>query len=157
MNYGHASTFVEAAHYPMLREIAIKLLSSLDYYGICEVEFKHDERDNIPKLLEVNARFWGWHTFARRCGANYPYMLYCDLYGVEAPEFTLTPEGVHWVKTITDLPVALGEILKKNLSVSSFLQEYSGRVENATFARNDPLPFFAEWILFPYLWLKRGY
>jgi D-aspartate ligase len=157
MDYGHASTFVEAVDYPLLKEISVQLLRSLDYYGVCEVEFKLDPRDNVPKLLEVNPRFWGWHTLARKCGANYPYMLYCDIYGFRMPEFGSNHVGARWVKTITDLPVVLGEIWRGNLSLPALFREYSGAVENATFVRHDPLPFVAEWFLIPYLWFKRGY
>jgi predicted ATP-grasp superfamily ATP-dependent carboligase len=157
MNYGQASTFVETVDYPVLREISVQLLSSLDYYGVCEVEFKHDRRDDLPKLLEVNARFWGWHTLVRRCGANYPHLLYCDIYGKRPPQFTLDTRGVRWVKLITDLPIVIVEMAKQRLSLRSVLLQYSGRLESATFACCDPVPFFAEWVLAPYLLRKRGY
>ena len=39
------------------------------------VEFKIDERDDVPKLLEVNARFWGSLQLAISSGVDFPFLL----------------------------------------------------------------------------------
>jgi len=40
------------------------------------VEFKLDPRDGLPKLMEVNPRFWGSLSLAITAGVNFPYLLY---------------------------------------------------------------------------------
>ncbi len=40
------------------------------------VEFKLDPRDNTPKLMEINPRFWGSLALAIESGVNFPYLLY---------------------------------------------------------------------------------
>lgn len=47
------------------------------------VEFKEDIRDKIPKLIEVNARFWGSLALAISAGIDFPYLLYCMATGQE--------------------------------------------------------------------------
>ena len=40
------------------------------------VEFKVDPRDNQPKLMEVNPRWWGSLQLSILSGVNFPYLLY---------------------------------------------------------------------------------
>ena len=47
------------------------------------VEFKMDKRDNRPKLMEVNARFWGSLQLAISSGIDFPYLLCCLATGQE--------------------------------------------------------------------------
>ncbi len=44
---------------PIAKEYTERLLNHLNWHGVAMVEFKLDERDNIPKLMEINGRFWG--------------------------------------------------------------------------------------------------
>ena len=39
------------------------------------VEFKLDERDNVPKLMEINGRFWGSLQLAIDAGVDFPRIL----------------------------------------------------------------------------------
>ena len=39
------------------------------------VEFKLDERDGLPKLMEINGRFWGSLQLAIDAGVNFPEIL----------------------------------------------------------------------------------
>ena len=40
------------------------------------VEFKIDREENVAKLIEVNARFWGSLQLAISCGVDFPYLLF---------------------------------------------------------------------------------
>ena len=40
------------------------------------VEFKTDPRDNQPKLMEVNPRWWGSLQLSILSGVDFPYLLY---------------------------------------------------------------------------------
>lgn len=52
------------------------LLKALDWQGVAMVEFKVDRRDGVPKLMEVNGRFWGSLQLAIDAGADFPLLLY---------------------------------------------------------------------------------
>ena len=59
-----------------MKQYAEKLLEALDWHGIAEVEFRMDLRDETPKLMEINPRFWGSLSVAIRAGVDFPYLLY---------------------------------------------------------------------------------
>lgn len=156
MDFGHASTFVETVDIPELEELGTRLLAAADYHGICEVEFKHDRRDGKYKLLEVNTRAWGWHSIGLGAGVNFPYLLYKDLIGEEVP-IIRNVEQMKWLRLSTDLPTALKEISKGKLSFSEYISSLRGKKEFAIFSWRDPLPFFMEFVIAPYLFKKRGF
>ena len=54
------------------------LLKKIAYRGIFSAEFKYDSRDNLFKLLEVNARPWWYVEFAAQCGVDVCSMAYAD-------------------------------------------------------------------------------
>ena len=60
-----------------LVEVASKLLESLDWNGVAEVDFMWDGTDDgEAHLIEVNPRFWGGLFHAIESGVDYPWMLY---------------------------------------------------------------------------------
>ncbi|MGH2886995.1 MAG: ATP-grasp domain-containing protein, partial [Solirubrobacteraceae bacterium] len=78
VDFGRASTFVRTIEFPEVEEASIRFLRSIDYYGLVELEYKYDRRDGVPKLLDVNARTWGYHSLGQRAGVDFPYLLYAD-------------------------------------------------------------------------------
>jgi D-aspartate ligase len=156
MDFGHASTFVELVNCPDLEVIAAKFLKLVGYYGIAEVEFMHDPRDRIYKLLEVNPRFWGWHSLAIAAGVDLPYMVYQDLLG-EQVTASSPSSCLKWIRMITDFPTVCTELLKGNMTVGEYVKSLKGRKTMAVFAVDDPLPAIVEILLVPYLWVRRGF
>ncbi len=73
---GGASTLRESVQKDDIREMGQTLLKKLDWFGPAMVEFKLDPRDNTPKLMEINPRFWGSLALAIESGVNFPYLLY---------------------------------------------------------------------------------
>ena len=80
---GGPSTLRESVRHPQIEELGIRLLQSLDWYGVAMVEFKVDPRDNQPKLMELNPRFWGSLALAIHAGVDFPYLLYKMAMGEE--------------------------------------------------------------------------
>ncbi len=64
---------------PMARDISTQLLNHLQWHGVAMVEFKMDDRDNIPKLMEINGRFWGSLQLAIDAGVDFPALLIATL------------------------------------------------------------------------------
>jgi predicted ATP-grasp superfamily ATP-dependent carboligase len=74
---GGVSVLCESAPVsPLMRDYSIKLLKALGWHGVAMVEFKIDSRDNVPKIMEINGRFWGSLQLAINAGIDFPYMLY---------------------------------------------------------------------------------
>ncbi|MBE9569096.1 MAG: ATP-grasp domain-containing protein [Proteobacteria bacterium] len=73
---GGASTLRESARYDDIRDMALTLLKKLDWFGVAMVEFKLDPRDGVPKLMEINPRFWGSLHLSVEAGVNFPYLMY---------------------------------------------------------------------------------
>ena len=156
MDFGHATTYALSVHIPELEEKSNKLLREMGYSGVAEIEFMKDEKENLFKFIEINGRFWGWHTLAMEAGVNFPYILYCSMLGKELiiPE---ARDGAKWVRLLTDIPTVIGEIVHGRLSFSKYFRSLQGRKSFAVFSIKDPLPAFVEMLLIPYLWIKRGF
>ena len=73
---GGASTLRESVRRDDIRDMALTLLKALDWFGVAMVEFKLDPRDGLPKLMEINPRFWGSLALAIESGVNFPHLLY---------------------------------------------------------------------------------
>jgi len=73
---GGPSTLRKGVWRPDLIMLGFKLLRSMEWFGIAMVEFKEDPRDGIPKLMEVNPRFWGSLELSILSGVDFPYLLY---------------------------------------------------------------------------------
>ena len=72
---GGPSTLREGVEHPQVMELGLSLLKSLNWTGVGMVEFKMDPRDGIPKLMEVNPRFWGSLELAIISGVDFPYLM----------------------------------------------------------------------------------
>jgi predicted ATP-grasp superfamily ATP-dependent carboligase len=74
---GGPSTLRESCRHEEAEAYAEKLLHALKFQGVAMVEFKVDPRDNVPKLMEINPRFWGSLPLAIAAGVDFPYIVYC--------------------------------------------------------------------------------
>lgn len=72
---GGPSTLREGVEHPQIMELGFSLLKSLNWKGVAMVEFKMDPRDGIPKLMEINPRFWGSLHLAVVSGVDFPYLM----------------------------------------------------------------------------------
>jgi predicted ATP-grasp superfamily ATP-dependent carboligase len=154
--FGRASTYVETIDLPEIVEPAERLLRAIGYYGLVEVEFKRDARDGGYRLLDVNARTWGYHTLGQSAGVDFPAMLMADQLGEPVSERAAVP-GVRWIRLVTDLPTAAVEIAAGRLSVRDYVRSLLQSDAEAVLSRDDPLPGLAEIALVPYLAIKRGF
>ncbi len=155
--FGRASTFVETIEHPELEELSQRFLRKIGYYGLVELEYKHDVRDGQTKLLDVNARTWGYHSLGQRAGVDFPYLLYADQLSRPVPDALRAPAGVSWVRLATDVPTAVLELARGALGWRSYARSLRRANVEAVFASDDPAPGLAELALLPYLALRRGF
>lgn len=52
------------------------LAAEMKWHGVLMADFRLDERDNTPRLLEMNPRLWGSLYQAVASGVEVPYLLY---------------------------------------------------------------------------------
>jgi D-aspartate ligase len=154
--FGRASTFVETVDRPQLEAFSESFLRAIDYYGLVEMEYKLDPRDGQYKLLDVNARTWGYHTLGLGAGVDFPYLLFADQLGTPTTSCR-TQTGVKWVRLATDLPTGILEMLKGRQGCRAYFQSLKGFQVESVFSREDPLPSLVELMLIPYLYVKRGF
>jgi D-aspartate ligase len=154
--FGRASTFVETIEAPLLETLSKRFLSAINYYGLVELEYKLDARDGQYKLLDVNARTWGYHSLGRLAGVDFPYLLFTDQVGLPVEEQRARP-GVSWVRFVTDLPAGVEEILRGRLDWRAYLRSLRSAGVESVFSYKDPLPGIVELALVPYLAVRRGY
>ena len=95
LQFGRSSTYVETIDVPILEKFSQRFLRAIDYYGLVELEFKLDPRDSQYKLLDVNARTWGYHSLGAGAGVDFSYMLYADQVGI--PVVTLQGSAGSWL------------------------------------------------------------
>ena len=155
--FGRASTFVQTIEHPELERLSERFLRRIGYYGLVELEYKHDERDGQTKLLDVNARTWGYHSLGQRAGVDFPYLLYADQLSLEVPEGLRAAPGVSWIRVATDLPTAAVQLARGALEWPAYMRSLRAANVESVFCRDDPLPGLAEVGLLPYLAAKRGF
>ena len=155
MDFGKATTFVKSVEIPLLRSYSERLLSVMNYYGMAEVEFMRDPRDGSFKLLEINPRSWKWHTLAIRAGLDLPYLVFSDLMGRPVGNILKGNLDVKWVELISDFYIAVGEMLKGNLSLREYADSFRGTCEFAIASKDDPKPFLSYLLMLPYLFFAR--
>jgi len=154
--FGRASTYVETIELPELEQLSERFLREIDYYGLVELEYKLDDRSGEHKLLDVNARTWGYHTLGMRAGVDFPVMLFADQLGRPVEPRHARP-GVRWVRLATDIPTAAVELARGRLDLRAYIRSLGSADEEAVFSRRDPLPGLVEVALIPYLSVKRGF
>ena len=156
LDFGKSSTFVVAAYDAEIERLSKQVIKALNYTGLAEVEWKRDAKDGRPLFLEVNARSWGWHSLSTKVVGNIGRMLYDYLvYGKRSP--TEATYGYRWVKYITDTPIAIQLILRRELTVRDYLAGLREKLVCCEYEHGDPYPLFLQLPLAPYLLMKRGF
>jgi D-aspartate ligase len=154
--FGRASTCVETIDLPILESLSERFLRAINYYGLVEVEFKLDPRDGQYKLLDVNARTWGYHSLGFAAGVDFPFMLYADQIGETAMASRGIP-GHLWIRLLTDIPTGIVEVSGRRIRLRDYLESLRHVHTDAVFSKEDPLPGIVEFLLLPYLFLKKGF
>jgi D-aspartate ligase len=154
--FGRAATFVETVECPELLAPTLRFLSAMNYYGLAEIEYKLDAREGQYKLLDVNARTWGFHCLGPSAGVDFSYLLFADQIGQPVQGGRGRP-GVGWIRMVTDIPTSLSDIIAGRLDVRTYLKSLRDFSTESVFSPEDVMPTLAELALLPYLAVKRGY
>ena len=152
--FGRASSYVESISLPEIEELSERFLKKIKYYGLVEIEYKLDPRDGQYKLLDVNARIWGFHSIGFPAGIDFPYLLFADQLG-EQTTHCRGEAGIGWLRLITDVPTAFSQVVSRQTDARSYFRSLKRTRVESVFCREDPLPSIAEVALLPYLIAKK--
>ena len=78
------------------------LLAAMRHRGAFNAEFKHDERDGLFKLIEVNPRPWIHVAFAAACGVDVLPMVYRDALELPVEPVVSYSVGRHHAAYLSD-------------------------------------------------------
>lgn len=154
-------TYNETTVIPELKESSLRILHEIGYYGLCEVEFIKDPKDQKYKFLEINPRSWLQITITNQTNSPlipliyYYYQQKTDLVNkilqTDAGEF----HHIKWVHFWQDFYVCILESLKGTLHLQEYLDTFKGKIEYAVESWDDPLPFLFEPALYCVSSLKK--
>jgi D-aspartate ligase len=152
--FGRAATYVETVDAPEIEELSERFLKAIEYHGIVEIEYKRDFRDGKYKLLDVNARAWGFHAIGLGCGIDFPYALYADQLDRPIEPVRASP-GIGWLRLVTDIPTASSDLIHGRLSLRDYVRSLIATRVESVFDWKDPIPAFAEIMFLPYFIFKK--
>lgn len=146
LRFGTA-TLAESIEKSELLQPSKKLMKTLNYTGICEIEYLLDIRDNKYKLIEINARSWLWIGLAKACGVNYAKIAYEYVNGVEIQELKNYEIGTIWFNPITNIFFGIKGLLLRRIKLKSIFENIPKKKINALFQKGDQKPGFMYFIL----------
>jgi predicted ATP-grasp superfamily ATP-dependent carboligase len=131
---------VQAVPIPDIVETSRRLLATLEFSGISEIEYKRDARNGRYVLIEINTRHWDQHALGAAVGVNLTRALYADLVGDPVPAMVQSPHAVSWIAEEGYL-VGLKDALRgTGYPLRQYLKPLLGRKAWATLAWSDPRP-----------------
>jgi predicted ATP-grasp superfamily ATP-dependent carboligase len=139
VEFGYTSTYVEVADEPEVVEAARRLLASIRYRGLVEIEFKRDPRDGKLKVLDVNPRPWSWFGLAAAAGIDLGAMLWAVARG-EPVERPSAPRRASWMYLARDAVASAKLISSGRLAVGDYLRSFASVRAWAAFAASDMAP-----------------
>jgi len=152
--FGRAATYVETIDAPEIEVLSERFLKAINYHGVVEIEYKRDPRSGEYKLLDVNARPWGFHAIGPAAGIDFPYLIYADQMNLPI-EPVRARAGVGWLRLISDIPTAISDLLHGSVTLTTYLKSLGATRTESVFSWSDPVPLFAEFAMLPYIAAKK--
>lgn len=122
-----------------IKDHALKLLRSVNWTGVAEVEFIFDAEGN-PRLLEVNPRFWMPLNLAIKSGVDFPYLLYKLAAGEKVEATAQYKVGLKYRWVLPNEILWLMHTSDKLRGIREFLDFWSEDTCYGELSFKDPLP-----------------
>jgi len=130
---------VAAANETVQRQ-AEKLLRSVEYSGIMDIDYRLDGRDGQYKLLDFNPRIGAnFRMFEQESGLDVVRAQHLDLTGRPLPDSPMV-EGRKLVVEPYDAAASLYHLRRSGLGLRAWWGSLRGKPETACFDWRDPLP-----------------
>jgi predicted ATP-grasp superfamily ATP-dependent carboligase len=128
---------------PEIVPLARKLFAQAGLRGMANVEFKMDDRDGLPKLIECNARFTVPTGFVAASGVDLASLVYNRIVGRPAPDLNTIRQGLRLWDPVRDFWSFLELRSRGELTLWQWLASIMHRQTLPYFAWSDPLPALA--------------
>ncbi len=132
-----------------LVEMVMPFFQKFNWQGVAEAEIKIDARDQKPKLIEINPRYWSYIGFPIQCGINFPlwscYLATTRKY--EYQRFSGYADGHKYINTLKYVKSAIEEIVQsqsKSKTLQKFFLELKGKKQTNHILRDDYCLKFAK-------------
>lgn len=122
-----------------------RLLSSLQYQGMAEVEYKFDSAAGEYKLIEINTRHWDQHQLGQASGINLTWVAYCDMAGKPTPQLDRAVTRAKWIAEDALFLYLLKALYHRQVRWRDLWRKLSGRRMYGMFAWSDPFPSLRYW------------
>ena len=73
---GGPTCFLESVENNAMLEYGSRILKEINYVGLVNMEFILDEKEGIPRIIDINPRFYGPLQGAVNAGVDFPYELF---------------------------------------------------------------------------------
>ena len=104
-------------------ELTIAMLDQFHYSGIGGFEFKRDDRSGEYFVIEPTCGRPSSHCYTGLGeGVNLPYVVYCDLAGIDVPNYTQSQKKMGYINEEADLYSAFHYIRRRELSLPGYLR-----------------------------------
>ncbi len=117
-----------------------KYFRGIGFTGLCNIEFKHDARDNKLKLIEVNARITAAHEILVKSNMDVAYLVYCHLTGRAVPKLDSFKEYVTLWYPIQDIDSYRCLRREGKITFAAWVRSWLRWHQFPFFAWHDPLP-----------------
>lgn len=128
---------------PELIAPTARLLETIKFSGIAEVEFKWNPSSQEFQLIEINPRPWDQHRLGHACGVDLIHLAYCDLSGGSLPAIQEQKAEYKWVAEDVMLMESIRSLWSKDGKIRSLWRLGKGKRVYAIWSASDPLPFLA--------------
>lgn len=135
---GGASACAESTADDELRGHSERLMAELGWTGVAMVEFK-ESAEGVPKVVEINPKFWGSLDLAIASGMNFPAALLRLADGRDSFEFDFSPRRVHW-----PLSGDLTHAWRRPGSAAAVVRDLLSPGTRSNLRIDDPLPHLLE-------------
>ncbi len=132
---------VQSSNCPELFSLTSRLLASIGFTGIAEVEFKWNAVVNEFQLIEINPRPWDQHRLGAACGVDLINVAYCDYAGIPHPTRQKQFAPYKWIAEDALFQNALRLLWRRDSQIRSLLRLARGKRTYAIWSAADPLPF----------------
>jgi D-aspartate ligase len=132
---------VQAANEPALLEPTVRLLESIGFTGIAEVEYKWHAGRKEFQLIEINPRPWDQHRLGNATGVDLAYLAYCEHAGLPTPLTASNGRPVKWIAEDVFITTVLRLMWRCDFTgLRALISQAGGERIYAISSWRDPLP-----------------
>lgn len=154
---GGTTTQREIISMPELEEYAHKFLDSVNYNGVCGLDFRYDKESGRVGFIEMNARFTGGLATPIAAGFDIPYMLYTLSTGGKCARADIkVGSSTKWI--LGDIITLVGRLLSLNLKKEELCKvaKFSGFDAFDDFRKDDKRAILGEMAYYLSKLIKNG-